>query len=245
MATKHEEKTLKQSSKALDTKHSSSGSSFYSETNYDQEIEDDYNALDDQTKDPELKETLKIMRDLQYIGFKPAEKRRKVKIEKKVKFTDVCKAVGAYIQVGNTPESSRKEKRAKPSGIGLDLREKIGIPFQQLAIAFMPILLYLRVAGTKIGKIKNKFIECTTPVELQDPALSGYKPDVCKDFMLRFDEVLKDTGPLKQKHGPDQVVRWLQIAAAGYRQDEEIHDLMNKGSQISFKDLVQWWDAIK
>lgn len=179
-----------------------------------------------------------LLQDLTYSGFKPAELRDTMKTLLEPK--EVATLVAAYVQIGNNVEAAEDKRRAKPNASIRPLLKKSKTTLARLAIAYMPLTYLLRTRGVKKGWVASRFPESPVPAELQDVAFAGWKGANLLDFLIRFDAALSNTGEQDQ-HGRDNVVRWMNIAVAGFERDVSVKTVLSKA--LTEKDILQWFDA--
>lgn len=162
--------------------------------------------------------------DVVFVGFDPKKFREEMRV-KGVNAPAVTKILTAYAVVGNNPENLIDPRRAKPRDDLKLLIMKTGERMARFAIAYMPMLLLIRMRLSESGKLQNRFENVPNKVEMQDPAFAGWLGDELLQFMELFDAALSKTGNLNQ-HGLGQVKRWMNIARSGFDADVDVKRLM-------------------
>jgi hypothetical protein len=177
--------------------------------------------------------------DLMYVGFSPEGAR--LDVMKNLTDGQIVAAVAVYVQVGNNGNRTNESKRKNPSTLGRTLESLIKPhSLARVGVAFMPLTYAIRKLGVSKRSVKPRFAKCNTPVELQDPAFSGWQDEKCYDFMILFDKALRNT---KGAHGPDEVERWMGVSKVGFLSDGPVRDFMKE--TVDYSSAVSWLKSLR
>jgi hypothetical protein len=157
--------------------------------------------------------------DLQYVGFDPIKLRKEIKEAGKVSSVEIKHLLAAYTQIGSKPANAEKKKRKVPRSIR-DMLARTGSTLPRLAIAYMPMLLIIRMVAVAKGYVQKRF-NVEIPNEFADVAFSGWLGEKLKPFLIAFDDAVKNTDR-PERHGVRMVEQYMLIAQNGFQHDEEV-----------------------